>query len=94
MDWKLIQLMLRDHEAGRTKFFSAFTLLNTVKKFGKETEFEEVKKELRIFYKELKAALDKKNKEIPGMISDNRFDEIVDRCKTLIDDYYWKNRIN
>lgn len=92
MDWKLIQLMLRDHEGGKGKYNTVFTLRNTIRIFGEDTEFEEVKKELRIFYRELNSGLDKDNQEILGAISDNRFIEIVDRAKILIEEYYWNRR--
>lgn len=91
MDWKILQISLRDIEGGRTKYQDAFTLLNITRRFGEKTEYTAIKIILRPIYKELSKAV-KDRKEIPGIISDERFKEIVYLMQDLILHYYWNNR--
>lgn len=84
--------MLRDHEDGKTRYSTVFTLSNTIKIFGQDTEFEEVKAKLRPLYKELAAALDDKKNEIEGRISDKRFLEITHIVMDILDEFYISRR--
>lgn len=91
MDWKYMQILLRDYQDGRTKYKTAFTLSNVVRIFGQTTEFEAIKIILRPIYKELRQAVDQ-NQEIPGIISDQRFEEIVYLLGELVDVFYWQQK--
>lgn len=85
--------MLRDHDSEAYEYKS-FTLFNIVSKFGKETEYEEIKVILRKYYRELKITLDEKRKRIDGTITDERLREIVDHLEALIHDHYFMKRFD
>lgn len=91
MDYGLIKLMLRDHDSAQHDLKS-FYVFNTVKKFGKETEYEEIKVILRKYYRELKTTFGDKGKRIEGAITDKRLREIVDHLEYMIHEYYFLNR--
>lgn len=94
MDWHFISLRLRDHEGGRTKYKYSYTLRNVITKFGQDTEYEEVKVRLRPLYKELSKAIDENDREIPGVISEDRFIQITYMVRDLLDEYYFSRRFN
>jgi hypothetical protein len=94
VDWQLISLSIRDHEGGRTKYNWSFTLRNVIKRFGQGTEYEEVKVKLRPLYKELSKAIDENDREIPGVISEDRFIQIVYIVRDLLDEYYFRRRFD
>jgi hypothetical protein len=91
MDWKILKLSLEDMEYGRTKYLDAFSLMNITRRFGEKTDYQAIKIILRPIYKELRKAV-KDREEIPGIISDERFKEIVHVQLSLIEHYYWNNR--
>ncbi|WP_060868447.1 hypothetical protein [Chryseobacterium indologenes] len=92
MDWQYIRLLLRDYEGGRNRFKNSFSLSNVVKIFGTKTDNEEIKIQLRPFYKELRKAFDENGKEIEGVISDKRFMEIVDTLRNILERYSFMDR--
>lgn len=92
MDYGLISLWLRDHRRNGIKKTTVQRLRRLVVKFGKETEYPICKFILRIFYKELSAALDENEERIPGKISDERIDEVIYILEKLIHDYYFLRR--
>ncbi len=87
--------MIRDHRRdGFGGDLSLFKMYNLVKKFGTETEYVVIKFILRIFYKEIVAALDEKGKRIPGKIKDERLQEMIYIMEKLIHDYYFLRRFD
>ncbi|MEA1849209.1 hypothetical protein U9K52_09820 [Chryseobacterium sp. MHB01] len=84
--------MLRDHHDGRDKYNNNFTLSNVVRIFGEDTEHEEIKVQLRPIYKELRAGVGSNKKDIEGVISDQRFFQIIDIVYNLLEEYYIKHR--
>lgn len=93
MDYGLINLMLRDNGSAGDNRRPLF-LFNAVIKFGKGTEYEEIKVVLRGYYRELKNSFDEKGNRIDGAITNERLDEMIYHLEKLVYNYYFLNRFN